>query len=69
MVETNFLSPYQIDDTNLKFIDLSEFLLNCAMDVAFVIVGVFIWRYILWVPINKLTIPIAKNRAGRSYRN
>lgn len=69
MFEQSFLAPYKIDDKNLKFIELSEFLLNSALDLGIVIVGLLIWRYILWVPINKLSVPIAKNKQGRHYRN
>ena len=60
MSQTQFLSHYEIDEEKIVRIEMSEFLMNVALDFGIVIFGFLVWRYILWVPINRMRIPVAR---------
>lgn len=61
MFETDFLSPYDVDESRIVKIQLSEFFINVGLDIGIFIVGILIWKYILWVPTEKMTLPNPSN--------
>lgn len=55
MFENDFLRPADVDENKIVKIQLSEFFINVCLHVGILIVGLLIWKYILWVPIEKVT--------------
>lgn len=51
MFETDFLSPYAIDESKIVKIQLSQFFINVGLDVGIFIISFLIWKYVLWIPI------------------
>ncbi len=51
MFETDFLSPYDVDESKIVKIPLHEFFINVGFDVGILVVSFIIWKYILWMPI------------------
>lgn len=57
MFESNFLSPYDIDESKIVKIQLPEFFINVGLDIGIFVIGLLAWKYILWIPTEKMTIP------------
>lgn len=71
MSESSFLSPSSfgtLDESQLKFITVPEFLLNCGFVIGGILVSFVVWKY-LWLSTNKLRIPVLKDHTEHTISN
>jgi hypothetical protein len=65
MFENDFLSPYDIDESKIVKIQILEFLINVAADIGLIVLSFLVWKYILWLPIERLSIPSPSSNGQR----
>lgn len=51
---------FRVDASRIPHVTWVHFVTNIALDVAIIIASYIIWRYLLWVPIHKLAVPIVR---------